>query len=290
MDNKEKYEMARRMLRDYSFYFRKDCDERSVVEFIWGKLGQAERQENENAFDEKLKKARKTLEEWTEAGRKQQAIAREKKKKDDEINPLARIFEAFNNAPTFRSYTLSTYLKDVPVGETFLVGDEEFIVLEHFGRERAFCISRNLVEVMPFNEDGTNNFNNSTVSRYLKEEYYPALKQKAILLKPSSISFLTDLIANDGRTEYGKQAGIISLLTAEQYRKYVYILDKYKLDNCWWLATPFSTLTDGYSEKTMLVTKLGTIDFGISWRYASVRPVIMLDSSAKVTLKKTDKL
>ena len=61
-------------------------------------------------------------------------------------------------------------LASVPVGETFKIGDEEWIVLEHF-RDTAICLRKELLLVKFKFDDTTNNFSKSYINHFLNAHY-----------------------------------------------------------------------------------------------------------------------
>ena len=141
-----------------------------------------------------------------------------------------------------------TQLKDVAVGETFKVGDLEFIVLEHKeynpGNCETFVILKDFWKTDKF-DDSSNDYKESSIRKSLNTEFY-ALISNAVGSE-NIVKHTVDLTADDGRTDYGTCDDNISLLTCEMYRKYVYILDKYNPKKWWWLASPYSTKTNGYT-------------------------------------------
>ena len=66
-------------------------------------------------------------------------------------------------------------------------------------------------------------------------------KIAGIIGERNLITHSVDLTSDDGLKDYGKAQKKVSLLTCDHYRKFVEILDKYKLDKYWWLVTPYST-------------------------------------------------
>ena len=129
-------------------------------------------------------------------------------------------------------------LSDIPEGETFKVGDYEFIVLEHLEDKTAVILKELLETSMKFGD--TNNFSDEgCVVRKRLEEF--ASELEGIVGADNLITHDVDLTADDGLKDYGTTTAKVSLLTCNLYRKYVEILDNYKVKKWWWLVTPFST-------------------------------------------------
>ena len=126
-------------------------------------------------------------------------------------------------------------LSEVPVGETVKIGGHETIVLEHcFGRTA--LIRKDILKKMAFGRD--NNFAGSEARKVCEafaDEIAAAIGEENIV--PHDV----DLTADDGLDDFGKATDCrASLITAELYRRYVKILDKFKPKEWWWLATAFS--------------------------------------------------
>ena len=130
-------------------------------------------------------------------------------------------------------------LSAIAPGGVFEVAGFEFIVLEQL-EDGAAVILKGLWHDGEVFSGTNNNFDGSNADelcREFEEELKKAIGQD-IFVKHS-----VDLTSDDGLKDYGVIERNVSLLTAEQYRKYVEILDKYKLDVWWWLSTPHSTKT-----------------------------------------------
>lgn len=169
-------------------------------------------------------------------------------------------------------------LASVPVGETFKIGDEEWIVLEHSGNTTA-CLRKDLLLVKFKFDDTTNNFSKSYINHFLNV-YYKEKLQK--LVGNYLCEHTVDLTADDGLKDYKKCKAYVSLLTCEQYRKYTDIMLKYNPKQWWWLATAYSTPTRGYSELARYVCIDGTLHISYCNYNGGVRPFCILKSCCEV--------
>ena len=142
-------------------------------------------------------------------------------------------------------------LADIPAGGTFIVDGMEFVVLEQVGETTA-VITKKILETMAFGS--TNNFDGSDVDDYCGE-FAEDLFEK--IGSENVVEHTVDLTSDDGLKDYGKADRVVSLLTTEQYRKYVDILDQHKPDGWWWLATPHSTERHGNSAWVKCVSPAG---------------------------------
>ena len=164
-------------------------------------------------------------------------------------------------------------LADVPVGETFKINNLEFVVLEHSGDTTA-VILKNLLADQKFGKN--NNYNGSDADaacNAFAEVLEAAVGEDNLCLHT------VDLTSDDGLKDYGSIKRKASLLTCEKYRRFVYVLDKRKIDAWWWLATAYSTPAHGNSFTVKCVAPSGSIyNGGYCYGNYGVRPFCILKS------------
>ena len=172
-------------------------------------------------------------------------------------------------------------LSDIPEGETFKVGDYEFIVLEHLEDKTAVILKELLETSMKFGD--TNNFSDEgCVVRKRLEEF--ASELEGIVGADNLITHDVDLTADDGLKDYGTTTAKVSLLTCNLYRKYVETLDNYKVKKWWWLVTPFSTPKHDPDNWVKCVAPSGFVgDNGYYVNRNGVRPFCILKSDIFVS-------
>lgn len=178
-----------------------------------------------------------------------------------------------------QSFGINKKLADFAVGETFKVADCEFIVLEHSKETTAVILKKLLFEEKQFGK--SNNYDGSFVDGLCNEF---AVKLAGIIGNAAIVEHTVDLTADDGLKDYSKIKRRVSLITTEQYRKYVDIFDKHKIDAWWWLATAYSTPTHNTPNWVKCVSPSGCIDdkFYCS-NYFGVRPFCILKSNIFVS-------
>ena len=171
-------------------------------------------------------------------------------------------------------------LASVPVGETFKIGNEEWIVLEHF-KDTTICLKKELLLVKFKFDDTTNNFSKSYINHFLNVHYKEKLQR---LVGNNLCVHSVDLTSDDGLKDYGICEQVyVSLLTCEQYRKYTDIMLKYNPKQWWWLATAYSTPTRGYSRRVRAVFSDGTLSDNVCYSDGGgVRPFCILKSCCEV--------
>ena len=174
-------------------------------------------------------------------------------------------------------------LSDVDVGGTFKIGKHEFFVLEHSGAGTAVLYKKKKKKSVKFGENN-NNFTDHgcTIAKHLAAF---ADEIKTVIGEENLHIHEVDLTADDGLDDYGKTKSRMSLLTATQYRKYVRIIDKHKIDKWWWLVTPYSTPTHDDSAWVKCVSPSGRVnDFYRSSDCRGVRPFCILNPNIFVSI------
>lgn len=155
-------------------------------------------------------------------------------------------------------------------------GGLDCIVLD-VEQDKILVLAKESIGNMPFDEGNSNNFPKGTLCKYLNGEFIKTLKANGAdtsALIPTTI----DLTSDDGLKDYGETTQKIFLLTCDMYRKYRSIIPN--LDDWWWLATAYSTESNGYAHYARSVDSDGSL--GLSTAYIGnygVRPAFYLKSS-----------
>ena len=155
-------------------------------------------------------------------------------------------------------------------------GGLDCIVLD-VEQDKILVLAKESIGNMPFDEGNSNNFPKGTLCKYLNGEFIKKLKANGAdtsALIPTTI----DLTSDDGLKDYGETTQKIFLLTCDMYRKYRSVIPN--LDDWWWLATAYSTESNGYAYFARRVLS----DGGLGSRNAyigcsGVRPAFYLKSS-----------
>ena len=171
-----------------------------------------------------------------------------------------------------------TQLKNIQIGKTFKIGDEEWIVLEQSGDTTA-CLKKELLSEKIKFDDTTNNFSKSYINHFLNVHYKEKLQK---LFGNYLCEHTVDLTADDGLKDYKKCKAYVSLLTCELYRKYTDIMLKYNPKQWWWLATAYSTPTRGYNRLVRYVNYSGSLNNYYCNDCGGIRPFIVLKNTLEV--------
>lgn len=170
-------------------------------------------------------------------------------------------------------------LSEIAVGDTVKIGEHEMVVLEQLGDTTALVRKELLSEKMAFGS--TNNYIGSKVGNACETF---ADEISAIIGAENIVLHDVDLTSDDGLDDFGKATGRrASLLTADMYRRYVRILDKYKVHEWWWLATPFSIPPHDEDNWVKCVSPSGCIRNYVYYGDFGVRPFCILKSNIFVS-------
>lgn len=171
-------------------------------------------------------------------------------------------------------------LSDFSPGDVIYVAGYDFIVLEH-DEEGTLIILKDLLPSRKFDSD-SNNWQTSELRDWLyHNDLYEAIKNETGT--DSLVRMKRDLTSLDGLTDYGSVDDYISLLTFDEYRKFHTILGlKSNYPEWWWLLTPVSTPSNGYSRDVCYVYVDGVPSWGGCGYDNGVRPVVKLKSSILV--------
>lgn len=155
-------------------------------------------------------------------------------------------------------------------------GGLDCIVLD-VEQDKILVLAKESIGNMPFDEGNSNNFPKGTLCKYLNGEFIKKLKANGAdtsALIPTTI----DLTSDDGLKDYGETTQKIFLLTCDMYRKYRSVIPN--LDDWWWLATAYSTESNGYAYFARYVLSDGCLDYGTAYSgLYGVRPAFYLKSS-----------
>lgn len=154
-------------------------------------------------------------------------------------------------------------------------GGLDCIVLD-VEQDKILVLAKESIGNMPFDEGNSNNFPKGTLCKYLNGEFIKKLKANGAdtsALIPTTI----DLTSDDGLKDYGETTQKIFLLTCDMYRKYRSVIPN--LDDWWWLATAYSTESNGYAYIARLVSSDGSLHYYYAYYgYTGVRPAFYLKS------------
>lgn len=170
-------------------------------------------------------------------------------------------------------------LCEVPEGEVFTVGQRDFVVLEHRVSDTIVILKDIYICDVEY---GKNNRYDGSNADAICTEFFDEICKT--IGSENVEEFELDLTSDDGLKDYGVVKRAAALLTAEMYRKYVDILDKYMPNEYWWLSTPHSTKRHGNDCWVKCVSPSGDFYNFIYFNDCGVRPFCIFNSSIFVSI------
>lgn len=179
-------------------------------------------------------------------------------------------------------------LANVPVGKSIEVFEKKYTVLDHTDKG-VLVLSESIETEMPFRDEcearvAPNDFRDSDICRYLNGEYLDSL-MNSTEDADAILDMEIDLKCTLGQREYGTLKAKVGLLTLGQYGKYFDIIPK--VDDCWWLATPYGTPLrspyTGNASYVWYVNSNGNYYYNYYSSSYGVRPALILDASLSVS-------
>lgn len=165
---------------------------------------------------------------------------------------------------------------NIKIGEIKEIAGEEFIILDVF-ENGVLCLSKDFAYHDTMFDDNSNNYANSEIRRTLNAKYFKKIAD--VVGEENIIECEIDLTSDDGLDDYGKVTDKVGLLTADMYRKYNRIIEKYPVNDWWWLSTPHSTEHRGWKCTVRCVYDGGTLNYDYCCYCYGVRPFLIFNSS-----------
>ena len=159
-------------------------------------------------------------------------------------------------------------------GDTFELAGLTWTILDITDKGYV-CLTDRLEDSMKF-DSKSNNWIGSRLREYLNTEFFKKIADE--IGEENIISFNRNLLSLDGQDEYGSCEDKVSLLTVDDYRKYRSFIPN--ADDWWWLATPWSTKSNGCEYSVVVVSPSGIFNnYDFCGNYDGVRPFCIFSSS-----------
>ena len=160
------------------------------------------------------------------------------------------------------------FVKPHEIGDRFEFRGIKFTCLDKV-KGGYLVIADFLDEKYKFDEE-SNNWKGSELRKILSESFVDEIGRENLIV------IERDLTSLDGLKDYGKTYDLVSILTADEYKKYRSLLPN--TGEWWWLCTPWSTKSNGYESSVAVVAPDGNISNNNCNRNFGVRPVCILKS------------
>ncbi len=178
--------------------------------------------------------------------------------------------------------TNKVQLSELQPGETFKIGEHDFIVLEQNGCSGTTnVISKGFMsEDIVFGDD-TKDYNNSNLKKIIEENIQPAIE--AGVGVGNIIEQVVSLTSVDMQGEFKPCYCKVRPITFDEARKYNNLLVNKDLDDWWWTCTPWSTADRGWKRTITVVSQSGYFDVSNCNDDFGVRPFCILKSNIFVS-------
>lgn len=165
-------------------------------------------------------------------------------------------------------------------GETFKIGEHDFIVLEQ-KQEQTMVISKGFMAEEKVFDDDTRDYNKSSLKKLIESDIQPVIENE--VGANNLVEYEVNLTSVDMQNEFGTCRCKVRPITFDEARKYNDLLANKDLDDWWWTCTPWSTEKRGWECSITVVSPSGVIDLSGCDACSGVRPVCILKSNIFVS-------
>lgn len=171
-------------------------------------------------------------------------------------------------------------LESLKAGETFCIGENDYIVLEqHEGKTKV--ISKNFIaEDREFAND-TADYKTSGLRKYIEAEIQPTIENE--VGAENLVEHRVSLETVDGQNDYGELTCKVRPITFDEARKYNNLIVNNDLDDWWWTCTAWTSPNREYNRSITVVLPSGGISYDVCYSGGGVRPVCILKSNIFVS-------
>lgn len=131
-------------------------------------------------------------------------------------------------------------------GETFLIGEHEFIVLEQNKDGTTSVISKNLMAENAVFDEKSRDYNKSSLKKLIEGKIRPVILEN--VGDGNLVEHTVYLTSVDNQNEFGSLTCDVRPLTFNEARKYNDFLVNKDLPKHYWTIAPWSTAERGYKK------------------------------------------
>ena len=176
-------------------------------------------------------------------------------------------------------------LSELRRGESFMIGEHEFIVLDQ-GVDVAKVISKGFMAENVKFDSNTKDYNKSEIKKFIEELIQPVIELEVGV--ENIVEHEVSLRSVDMQKEFEDVSAKVRPITFDEARLYNDLLVNEDLDDWWWTLTPWSTEKRGYKYGITVVCPSGNVVSSYCCNDGGVRPFCILKSNIFVS-KKGDK-
>ena len=191
----------------------------------------------------------------------------------DAARELVRMLEKKEMADKVQLSTLNP-------GETFKIGEHDFIVLEQ-KQEQTMVISKGFMAEDKKFDNNSRDYNSSNLKKLIEGDIQPIIEDA--VGTDNIVEHDVDLTSVDMQNEFGSCRCKVRPITFDEARKYNDLLANKDLDGWWWTCTPWSTKERGWEYSMAVVSSSGSVNYGSCNDFSGVRPFCILKSNIFVS-------
>ena len=171
-------------------------------------------------------------------------------------------------------------LRSLKPGETFMIGEHEFIVLKQ-NYETTNVISKNLMAENVRLDGNTRDYNKSALKKYIDEKIKPIILEN--VGAGNLVEHSVPLTSVDNQNEFNDCICDVRPITFDESREYNDLLVNEDLPDYYWTITPWSTAERGFKYAIVIVSPSGFIIYDCCNFSCGVRPFCILKSNIFVS-------
>lgn len=171
-------------------------------------------------------------------------------------------------------------LESLKAGETFYIGENDYIVLEQH-EEKTKVISRNFMAKDRKFADDTADYKISGLRKYIEAEIQPTIENE--VGAENLVEHRVSLETVDGQDNYGELTCKVRPITFDEARQYNNLIVNDNLNDWWWTCTAWTSPNREYNRSITVVLPSGYIlNYDCSYSRGA-RPVCILKSNIFVS-------
>lgn len=171
-------------------------------------------------------------------------------------------------------------LSALQAGETFKIGEHNFIVLEQDGAQTKVISKRFMAENVVFDKY-VRDYSDSSLKKLIERDIYPVIAE--VVGEDNIIEHEVDLTSVDMQQEFEPVKCSVRPITFDEARKYNDLLVTPEIYGWWWTCTPWSTEERGWKYALTVVSPFGDFHLNICSNCSGVRPFCILKSNIFVS-------
>ena len=171
-------------------------------------------------------------------------------------------------------------LSTLNAGDTFKIGEHDFIVLEQTNGQ-TMVISKDLMAENKVFDSNCRDYSKSSLKKFIESNIQPIIEKE--IGADNIIEHEVDLTSVDMQNEFGKCECKVRPITFDEARKYNDLLVNKNLPDWFWTCTPWSTKDRGWKCSVAVVSPSGYVGSNDYYGDGGVRPFCILKSNIFVS-------